>query len=430
MDASEALGIPLHIAAMHGAVGEVERLLSSGSTDVDQRSAGGWTPLMVAVDGDHAGVVTILLDRGADASATIDEGFTVLHLCARNGNLAMTQMLMKAGADANAAASTGSTPLHAAAEYGHSDVMAALIEAGASVNYRTCEGDTPLYTSCGSGHLEAVRVLLRAKADPLATCTDPMGQIFNPLEIAVFGRHYGVVRELLKQLGAEGCGGTSGGVRALRVAAQEGDLSMLSILTGSGVIDTGTALCAAAGYSGEAPVKYLLQQHQRQRQRQRLDSSRGVAYVNAQDHAGKTPVISGILLCRPCSPRVVRMLIDAGAYTDSVVRLENPLGVEFFRGTPLTFLENYANDKRKAGASEETSNMLEAIRRLLLRVDAVHALSWLWHSSDTSAMSHAAASKAMTKKAPTTAKMPLIRMLLILRRRAKRRNVVLASLLK
>lgn len=437
---------------MHGDVELVVNILSTGRpVDVELRMpGGGWTPLMHAVEREHAGVVKVLLDKGAKASTATDDGYTALHFCARRGNLAIAKMLVSAGADLVAATSTartgsadddleitvGSTPLHMAAEEGHSEFITALIEAGASPNSRTREGDSPLYTSCENARLGAVRALLRANADPLLTSTDPLGQTFLPLEIAVFRGHSGVVRELLRQLGVERCGGASGGVCALRMAAQEGDLDMMTILMDDGgVVDTGVALVAAAGYCGEAPVKFLLQR-QRRRQPPGVDAnnSSGGDYVNARDYTGKTAVVSGMLLCRQCAPRVVRMLIDAGADSASAVRLVTEEGVLFFHGTPLTLLKIHVGQKKKEDATEETLNILEAIRRLLLRVEAVHAASWLWHSSGIPAVSHeAAAGRAGTNKTAAAAvatATPMSRMMSILRRRASRRGVVLAPLFR
>lgn len=435
-------GLGLHDAAYHGNRDEVEALLSTGRStgDPNQRGPAGWTPLMLAVEGDHEEVAKVLLNSGAAVSMAMDEGFTALHFCAKRGNVSITKLLVKAGADVVALTSApGSTPLHVAAEAGRSEVMALLIEAGASLNYRTPgEGETPLFTSCDNGQVEAVRVLVRAGADPLLTRTDELGQTFLPLEAAAFRGHSGVVRELAKRPGIGACGGTSRGVDALRFAAQNSHVGTMAILMDAGVVDTGRALVDAAGYCGEAAVKLLLQRRQRQRQQQlSVDTTRGGdAYVNAKDDSGRPAIISGILLCRSGSPRVVRRLIDAGADTTSAVRLTMPGTGPFFRGTPLDFLKVYVGQKKEGDVTEETLNMLEAIRRLLLRVEAVHAVSWLWHTSgDVPVISHAAQDKARTKTvassaAAAVAATPLRRMLPILRRRANRRGVLLASLFR
>lgn len=206
----------------------------------------------------------------------------------------------------------------------------------------------------------------------------------------------------------------------------------MAILTDGGAVDTGRALVDAAGYSGEAAVRFLLQRQRRQQRRRQLSvdaATRGDAtYVNTRDETGRSALISGILLCRSGSPRVVRMLADAGADTASAIQFTTPEGMPFFRGPPLGLLKVYIDQKKEDGASEEALNALKAVHRLLLRVEAVRAVSWLWHTSaDASAMSHAAEDKGGTKTASMT---PLIRMLPLLRRRADKRGVVLAPLFR
>lgn len=74
-------------------------------------------------------------------------------------------------------------------------------------------------------------------------------------------------------------------------------------------------------------------------------------------------------------------------------------------------------------ATEEYLHRLEAIRRLLLRVEAVHAVSWLW-PSDAPFVGRAAGN------GPEPPSPPLRLMLLpILRRRTKGRGGLAATLL-
>lgn len=77
-------------------------------------------------------------------------------------------------------------------------------------------------------------------------------------------------------------------------------------------------------------------------------------------------------------------------------------------------------------ATEEQMNRLEAVRRLLLRVEAVHAVSWLWRSPSPTV---AGGSVESTRRVDT-ASTPLRDMLPILRRRAGRRRVLLGALFR
>ena len=56
-----------------------------------------------------------------------------------------------------------------------------------------------------------------------------------------------VAKEVIRQVGIEGCGGASGGVDALVCAAEHNHPDVLVVLTDVGVVDTGSALVYAAG---------------------------------------------------------------------------------------------------------------------------------------------------------------------------------------
>lgn len=58
-----------------------------------------------------------------------------------------------------------------------------------------------------------------------------------------------MARELIQELGIEGCGGASGGVDPLRLAAEAEQSEMMGILTSAGVVDAGEALLAAVDSS-------------------------------------------------------------------------------------------------------------------------------------------------------------------------------------
>ena len=84
-------------------------------------------------------------------------------------------------------------------------------------------------------------------------------------------------------------------------------------------------------------------------------------------------------------------------------------------------------EKKTAGkdATEHQRRRLEGIRRLLMRVGAIHAVSFLWPVDIPSMMG--ATEVANRKVAAST---PLRMMLPILRRRARRPRVLLAALFR
>ncbi len=414
----------LHKAAFLGSTKCLVGLLSSGWIDIEQGDSKGCTPLMIASSRGHSQAVRILLNKGANVSAVADDGGTPLHFSAQDGHLAITKMLVKAGADLEAAISDqGATPLHVAANRGHSEVMSVLIDAGANPDSRRLDGVTPLFMVAQDGHNDAVKVLLRAKANPLLSWAGiGSGVLAAPLDVAAERGHSGVVRELVQQVGIEGCGGASGGLQALSMAASRHHLDIMALLTDAGVVDTGSVLLDAVGYGREASVKFLLQQRKGDE----------AAYVNYRDGLGIPILLHAIGLTEvPIPPpRIVRLLVDAGVDTTLAVRTTNTEGEVVFNGTPLAIVSSMLRAKvvgGKQGATKGQFHKLERIRRLLSRVEAVHAISLLW-PVDIPPMIGATEKGIPTASRRVAASTPLTRMLPILRRRAKRPAVVLAAL--
>lgn len=420
----------LHDAADNDLIAEILALLCGGSVDIDQGDPHGWTPLMFATAQGHSRTVLLLLDVGADASMVGENGATALIIAAQRGHLEAAEMLAEAGAYLEAVTPQGFTPLHLAAYEGYPDVMRALIAAGAEVDSRMPNGTTPLYTAALRGKVESIRELLRANADPLLARTTPAGN-FPPLAAAAERGRVGAVRELIRQLGIETFG-AAGGLEALRLAAKDGHVDVMVALTEAGVVDTGVALATAAAIGMEASVKFLLQQQQQQQRQEEKSTatSEQRAYVNnARDPLGRTPLLGSIDIgiIKLCFPRIVRLLVDSGADTESAVRYTYRDGLVGFSDTPLCRTIRILRDVKTEGKddNEEQLGRLEAVRRLLLRVEAVHATSWVWPSSAAASVAQDAAE---VKAGAETESTRLTSTLQMLRRRATRRGVLLRAL--
>ena len=413
----------LHDAAKDGSTKRTLALLSSASIDIDQGTPQGFTPLMLAAMLDFSNVVRILLDNGANVSIVDAEGSTALHRSASLGTLGSMKLLVEAGADLDATDSCGYSTLHLAALQQEPAMMSLLIEAGANPNSGMLNEATPLHLAAEFGRADAVKVLLRAKADPLLAVGDPSGPHTLPLDVAAENGHSGVVRELIQQFGIEGCAGSSRGLHALVLAARKQHVDIMSLLMDAGVVDTqATALLQAIAFQGEASVKFLLD-------RRLLEDIGGSAYANTRNSSnGRTPMCSAISVAGPNSPRIVRMLVDAGADTVSAVRFTDTwrIGPDVVvNAAPLALTVRMLLEKKVAGkdATEKQLHSLEAIRLLLLRVEAVRAVSWLWPSG-VLCIVHAAAEDSGRTKATSTM---LGAMLPILRRRTRRRGGVLLA---
>ena len=408
----------LHAAARIGCVERAVALLSRGVIDINEGAsqARGMTPLMIAASFGHPRVVRVLLNNGADLSMVNDDGGTALHGSAEGGYLEVTKLLVKAGADLDARISPGRcTPLYMAAKGGHSEVAGVLVDAGADPNTRRLGGATPLYKAAEYGHAAATKVLIRAKANPLLARSDASGVTLLPLDVAAMKGHFEVVYELIQGYRIEGCGGASGGVNALKFAAAIQHVEVMNILTSAGVVDPGVILIGAATSGHASSVKLLLQRQEWK-----------VGYVDTMVTDGLTPLVGSI---RAYSPRTTRLLVDAGADTATTVRLKHGDGEVFFNGTPLAFVDLFLAQNNVGGkdATESQLHALEATRRLLLRVEAVHAVSWLW-AKDAPSTTHAATKG--THGASVTTPTPLTFMFPVLRRRASRPRVLLAALFR
>ncbi|CAM9427887.1 unnamed protein product, partial [Ectocarpus fasciculatus] len=417
----------LHKAAWDGSVEMTAAVLSSrGAPDINQGNPSAATPLMIATVKGFPRVVGALLSKGANFSSTDPSGFSAIHISAQGGKLSITKMFIAAGACLDAPTRDGSTPLHMAANEGHSEVVRALVDAGAKVDCRMPDGATPMYLAAESGHAATIGVLLRAKANPLLCSQAHVGVSYVPLEMAALHGNPDVARVMIKQVGIRGCGGASGGVEALRQAADEEHLEFMAVLVDAGgVVDTGPALILAAENGRAAAVKFLLRRRQ-------ADAD---AYVNGtRDPFGRTPVMCAVDVGadRLCSPKIVRLLVDAGANTARAVGVTRIAPrMEKTSETPLAFTARLLREGRVDGeaATKEQLQRLKETCRLLSRVEAVHAVSWLWASSRDPRIAQATEG-AMVERASTTVATPLQAMSPMRRRKPGTRGVLLKALFR
>ena len=395
------------------------KMLAREGANLDASDTYGQTSLhLLAAGGKVCGaelldIAMLLIEEGANIGAIDSNDSTPLHIASTFvGNLGLVKLLVERGADPDARQITGETPLHVATIAGNFMTMSVLIAAGANVNLRDQRGETPLFKAAGRGHLVAVKLLLRAKASALLPSS---GSGDNPLEIAVAMGHTDIVGELLQRVGIEGCGGPSGGARALAFAALEpSNPDAIAILLETGVVDLGQALCNA---TNECASMKLLVQH-RLGDSDYLDRyGRTAEEMNGllKREVRISPMASIISTCKPQAPGMIQFLIAAGSSLESIPG----------RGERMISHVNRMLLKKELVHGEQADsdqlNILQAIHRLLLRAEAVTATSWLWPRTTEAAaptIKTAAAAPALT------AMMPL------LRRRAVRRGLALPAMFR
>ena len=365
-------------AANEGYFDRVYSLVSSGSFDINQGSPRGYTALMLASDGGYGVIVRFLLKKGALVTPMGDNGVTALHVAAKNGYTSVATMLLAAGAEVGASCPTyGMTPLHLAAQRGNWLVMQVLIRAEADIDARLTDGATAMYLAAEAGRLQAVKILLIYGAKVFITTSHGA----TPLDVAVEKCHTDIVREIVQRAGIEGCGGPERGAFALRLAAQYGYTEIMAILYAAGFRDVqGVILCAAIMHGGEKAVQFLLKR-----------SCHDTAYANTVRGVVGKPLLCCLTSASvtASSPRIMRMLIDAGADTRFTFACLNDSGHFLHRSTALQLVTKMI-DEKKSGAvvfNEEQMHGLRGMRRLLVQVDAARAVSWGWTSWTSAASS-------------------------------------------
>lgn len=124
-------------------------------------------PLTQAAYTGHVGVVSLLIERGADVCTSNECGNTALHLAAMRGHEEVVKTLLASGADPSARGILGCTALMYAADFGREAVIRLLLRhmGGCGLDERDEHGYAALWYAFSSGHVRVAQVLLLAGAD-------------------------------------------------------------------------------------------------------------------------------------------------------------------------------------------------------------------------------------------------------------------------
>jgi ankyrin repeat protein len=149
---------------------ETVKLLLAAGVDINQQSAYGWTPLLVATQNRFYQLGSYLLDRGADPNMTNKGGWTPLYLAVDNRNIEGGDYPVRKG------------------DMDHLEFIRKLVDKGANVNARIKDntdkrtvftsmwlnedGATAFLRAAQSSDLEVMRLLLAHGADPKIMTVD------------------------------------------------------------------------------------------------------------------------------------------------------------------------------------------------------------------------------------------------------------------
>lgn len=159
----EAGRSPLHYAAMSGRPQLVSLLIERGA-DVSASDVDGSSILQYAVVNGEPTNVRLLLRHGADRYHPDRNGLAPIHWSAltRNGEIARLFLdSPSAQSLINLTDSNGLIPLHHAAYWGNCEMAGILLSKGSNPNKQTLAGWTPLHHAVQGAKLDMIKLLLR-----------------------------------------------------------------------------------------------------------------------------------------------------------------------------------------------------------------------------------------------------------------------------
>ena len=163
----------IFLAVQFNRVSVVRELIRLG-VDIDTPMSHSITPLHLAVDHRHLGIVCLLLQKGG-AAHIVDwpktDGETALFAAIRYDAVDIAKVLLKAGADVNRVhAATGVSPLFITARNGCLPLLDLFLsQKDVEVDKGTLNGATPLMIAVKKGRAEVVKRLINAGANEFKT---------------------------------------------------------------------------------------------------------------------------------------------------------------------------------------------------------------------------------------------------------------------
>jgi ankyrin repeat protein len=176
----------LHSCVKRGDI-SIARLLIQNKVDISPMNTMALTPLHFAVGRikpPNEEMVRLLLDAGANISASSRCCFSVLHAATMDGTTAIVELLLQRGAILTICRHDGNTLLHCAASHATGATVQLFLQAGLDIEATNHLGETPLHCAAAYDRKDAIEKLLQCNANVHAS--DNQG--LTPLQTFVKGR--------------------------------------------------------------------------------------------------------------------------------------------------------------------------------------------------------------------------------------------------
>lgn len=186
----------LHSACKAGSL-EAAKLLLAHNVDVDIKATAenGATPIYEASCGGNEELFQLLLDRGADPLAPLQNGCDSLHEAGLARNVGIARRIVERKLDLSGGViANGHTHLHCAASAGCLPIVIMLVEeANVDINALDTRGRSPIFHAASRGHDHVVKYLMENGA---THCMEDMYGV-TPVLSAVANAHVDVALRLL-----------------------------------------------------------------------------------------------------------------------------------------------------------------------------------------------------------------------------------------
>jgi ankyrin repeat protein len=136
-------------------------------------------PVRAAMRGGQPGIITLLLNKGAEPNVKDKGGQYLLHWAVLRNDAKLVKLILERWGNSNADDRYNCTPLHYAAFNGYLEIAILLLKYKADPNATDHLDKTPMYFAKNNGHVELVSLLLDNRAYPEAK--DPEGRPPYPL---------------------------------------------------------------------------------------------------------------------------------------------------------------------------------------------------------------------------------------------------------